>query len=141
MPYAKALKKAQCERVETTIRKRCLLCAGWHTSGDQSTADPPDDVRDEMAGEENPGPGRPETNWARDVQQTTSLMFFFQLFVLSLRGVHGNLPSAVRSTNGVMAEGGYKKSKKWHRVVVEAADCCSWRGCAGTRHRGAGYET
>ena len=28
MPYAKALKKAQCESVETTIRKRRLLFAG-----------------------------------------------------------------------------------------------------------------
>ena len=28
MSYTKALKKAQCESVETTIRKRCLLFAG-----------------------------------------------------------------------------------------------------------------
>ena len=35
MSYAKALKKAQCESVETTIRKRRLLFAGGRTTDDQ----------------------------------------------------------------------------------------------------------
>ena len=35
MSYAKAFKKAQCESVETTIRKRRLLFAGGRTADAQ----------------------------------------------------------------------------------------------------------
>ena len=64
MSYAKTLEKAQCESVETTIRKGRLLFArgvqrmtnAWLTRRVMFGT---------MAGEENPGPGRPENNWAQ----------------------------------------------------------------------------
>ena len=62
MSYAKALKKAQCESVETTIRKRRLLFAGvQRTTNERLTHRV---MFGTMAGGENPGPGRPEKNWA-----------------------------------------------------------------------------
>ena len=61
--YAKALKKAQCESVETTNRKRCLLFAGavQRTRNERLTRWV---MFGTIAGGENPGPGRPEKNWA-----------------------------------------------------------------------------
>ena len=59
MSYAKALKKAQRESVETTIRKQCLLFAG----GVQRTNNELLIHRvmfGTIDGGENPGPGRPE---------------------------------------------------------------------------------
>ena len=64
MSYVKALKKAQYENVETTIHKRRLLFAG----GVQRTHNQRLTRRvmfGTMAGGENPGPGRPENNWAK----------------------------------------------------------------------------
>ena len=58
MSYAKAPKKAQYERVKTTICKRRLLFAG----GLQRTTRRV--MFGTMAGGENPRPGRPENNWA-----------------------------------------------------------------------------
>ena len=54
--YAKALKKAQCESVETTIRKRRLLFAGavQRTHNERLTRRV---MFGTMAGGENPGPG------------------------------------------------------------------------------------
>ena len=62
--YAKAFKKAQCESVEATIRKRRLLFAGavHRTHNDRPTRRV---MFGTMAGGENPGPGRPEKNWAQ----------------------------------------------------------------------------
>ena len=59
--YAKALKKAQCESVKTTIRKRSLLFAGAvrRTHNELLTRRV---MFGTMAGGENPGPGRPEKN-------------------------------------------------------------------------------
>ena len=64
MSYAKILKKAQCESVETTIRKRRLLFAGavQRTNNEQLTRRV---MFGTTAGGENPGPGRPEKNWAQ----------------------------------------------------------------------------
>ena len=61
MSYAKALKKAQCESVETTICKRHLLFAGaiQRTTNERL---PHRVMFGTMAGGENPGPGRPEKN-------------------------------------------------------------------------------
>ena len=64
--YAKALKKAQCEIVLTTIRNRGFLFAGavQRTHNERLTLT----CRvmfGTMAGWENPGPGRPEKNWAQ----------------------------------------------------------------------------
>ena len=64
MSCAKALKKAQCESVETIIRKRRLLFAGavqW-TNIERPTRR---GMVGTMAGEENPGPGRSEKNLAQ----------------------------------------------------------------------------
>ena len=59
MSYAKALKKAQCESVETTIRKRRLLFAGAEprTTNERLTHRV---MSGTLAGGESPGPGRPE---------------------------------------------------------------------------------
>ena len=64
MSYAKALKKAQCESVETTIRKRRLLFAGavQRTRNGRLTRRV---MFGTMAGGDNPGPGRPAKNWAQ----------------------------------------------------------------------------
>ena len=64
MSHAKALKKAQCESVETTIRKRRLLFAGavQRTHNERLTRRV---MFETMAGGENSGPGRPEKNWAQ----------------------------------------------------------------------------
>ena len=64
MSNAKARKKAQCESVETTIRKRRLLFTGavQRTQNDGLTRRV---MFGTMAGGENPGPGRPEKNWAQ----------------------------------------------------------------------------
>ena len=61
MSYAKALKKAQCESVETTIRKRRLLFADavQRTTNERLTHRV---MFGTLAGGENPGPGRPEKN-------------------------------------------------------------------------------
>ena len=47
MSYAKALKKAQCERVETTIRKRRLLFAGAVQRTHNERLNPSGDVWDD----------------------------------------------------------------------------------------------
>ena len=64
MSYGKALKKAQCESFETTTRKRRLLFAGavQRTHSERLNCRV---MFGTMAGGENPGPGRPEKNWAQ----------------------------------------------------------------------------
>ena len=63
MSYAKALKKAQCESVETIIRKRRLFAgAAQRTTNERLTHRV---MFGTVAGGENPGPGRPEKNWAQ----------------------------------------------------------------------------
>ena len=61
LSYAKALKKEQCESVETTICKRRLLFSGavQRTHNEQLTRR---NMFGTMAGGENPRPGRPEKN-------------------------------------------------------------------------------
>ena len=63
MSYAEALKKAQCESVEATIRKRRLPFAEavQRTSNERLTRRV---MFGTMAGGVNPGRGRPEKNWA-----------------------------------------------------------------------------
>ena len=63
MSYAET-QKAQCDSVETTIRKRRLLLAGavqW-TNNERLTRRL---TFGTTAGGENTGPGRPEKNWAQ----------------------------------------------------------------------------
>ena len=64
MSDTKALKKAQCRSVETTIRKRRLLFAGavQRTNNERLTRQV---MFETTAGGENPEPGRPEKNWAQ----------------------------------------------------------------------------
>ena len=64
MSYAKALKKAQCESVETTIRNRRLLFAGavLRTHNERLTRRV---MFGTMAGGVDRGPGRPDKNWAQ----------------------------------------------------------------------------
>ena len=117
MSYAKALKKAQCESVEITIRKRRLLFAGavQRTNNERLTRRV---MFGTMAGGENPGPGRPEKNWAQCLVDDLRV---FQATegstessepprdarkIASHRGIHGKFPSGVRSRDGVMADGG-----------------------------------
>ena len=59
MSYAKALKKAKCESVETTIHKRRLFFSGavQRTTNERLTHRV---MFGTLAGGENPGPGRPE---------------------------------------------------------------------------------
>ena len=61
MSYAKALKKARCERVKTTIRRRRLLFARavQRTINERLTHRV---MFGTLAGGENSGPGRPEKN-------------------------------------------------------------------------------
>ena len=61
MSYAKTLKKAQCDSVEATIRKRRLLYARTvqRMHNERLTRRV---MFGTMAGGENPGPGRPEKN-------------------------------------------------------------------------------
>ena len=62
--YTKALKKAQRESVETTIRRRRLLFAGavQRAHNERLTRRV---MYGTMAGGETPGPSRPENNWAQ----------------------------------------------------------------------------
>ena len=64
MSYAKALKKEQCESAKPTIPKRRLRFAGrvQRTTNERLTRRV---MFGTMAGGENPGPGRPENNWAQ----------------------------------------------------------------------------
>ena len=72
MSYAKVLKKAHCESVETTIRKRRLLFARavQRTNNERLTRRV---MFGTMAGEENPGPDRPEKNWAQCLVEDLSV--------------------------------------------------------------------
>ena len=112
MSYAKALTKARCESVETTIRTRRSPFAGAveRTTNERLTRRV---MFETMVGGENPELGRPEKTGpvsSRRPQDSSSH-----------RGVHGKL----RSRDGVLTEGGQesKKSGKWKRGVVEEADC------------------
>ena len=64
MSYAKALKKAQCESVETTIRKRRFLSAGAVQRMTNERL-PHRVMFGTLAGGDRPGPGLPKNNWAQ----------------------------------------------------------------------------
>ena len=98
MSYAKALKKAQCESVETTICKRRLLFAGGvqRMHNERVTRRV---IFGTMAGGDNPGPGRPQKNWAQCPSRRPQ-------GVSSHRGIHGKRPLGVWCRNGAMAHGG-----------------------------------
>ena len=114
MSYAKALKKARCERVETTIRRRRLLFAGavQRTHDERLTRRV---MFGTMVGGENPGPGRREKSWAR------SLVDDLRVF----RATKGSTESVplVFGVETVLWPSAAKKGEKWYRGVVEVAEC------------------
>ena len=114
MSYAKALKKAQRESVETTIRTRRLLFAGavQRAHNERLTRRV---TFGTMAGGENPGPGRPEKNWAQ------CLVDDLRVF----RATEGSTESVplVFGVETVLWPTAAKKGGKWYWGVVEAAEC------------------
>ena len=66
LSYSKALKKTQCESVETTVRKRRLLFAGAVAIKHDGRL-PRRVMFGALSGGGNPGPGRPEKNWLQCV--------------------------------------------------------------------------
>ena len=114
MAYAKALKKAQRESAETTIRKRRLLFAGavQRTHNERLTRRV---MFGTMAGGENPGPGRPEKNWAPCLVDERRVFRATVGFTESVPLVFG--VETVQQPTAAM------KGGKWYRGVVEAAEC------------------
>ena len=106
MSYAKALKNAQCESVETTIRKRRHLFAGalQRTHNERLTCRV---MFGTMAGVENPGPGRPEKNWAQCLVDDLRV----------LRATEGSTESVplVFGVETVLWPPAAKKDGKWYR--------------------------
>ena len=98
MSYAKALKKAKCESIQTTIRKRRLLFVGviQRAKPERLTRRV---ICGTMAGGENPGLSRPGKTWAR------CLVDDIAVFRVK-RGMAGNFPFVVRGRDGAMAHGG-----------------------------------
>ena len=83
-----------------------------------------------MAGGENPGSGRPENNWGQCLVDDNSGFS-------SHRGVHGNIPFAVRNRDVGISPRAAEKSGKWYRGVVEATDCfmARWHRNEAQRNR------
>ena len=113
MSYAKALKKAQCESVETTIRKRRLLFAGGvqRTTNERLTRRV---MFGTIAGGTNPGPGRPEKNWAQCLADDLRVF----------RATEGSTESSplLFGAETVLWPRVAKKRGVWYRGVGEAAD-------------------
>ena len=128
MSYAKALKKAQCESVQTTIRKRRLLFAGavQRMNNERPTRRV---MFGTMADGENPGPGRPEKNWAQCLVDDLRVS-------RATEGSTENSP-VVFGVETVLWHTAAKKGGRWYRGVVESVECfmagwhrdeaeCSW---------------
>ena len=114
MPCAKAIKKAQWERVQMTIRKRRLFFAG----AVQRTNNARLNLRvmfGTMAGGENPGPGRLEKKWAQCLVGNLTVF----------RATEGSTESfpLVFGVETVLWPTAAKKGGKWYRGVVEATEC------------------
>ena len=105
--------KAQCESVETTIRKRRLMFAGavQRTHNERLTRRV---MFGTMACGENPGPGRPEKIWAQCL--TDDLRVF--------RATEGSTESVplVFEVKTVPWPTAANKVGKWYRGVIEAAN-------------------
>ena len=114
LSYAKALKKAQCESVETTIRKRPLLFVGavQRTTNERLIHRV---MFGAMAGGVNPGRGRPEKNWAQCLADDISVVFE------ATKGSTNSSP-LLFGEEAVLWPRAAKKSGKWHRGIVDAAD-------------------
>ena len=114
MSNAKALKTAKCESVKTTIRKRRPLFAGavHRTTNERPTRRV---TFGAITGGENPRPGRPENNWAQCLADDLRV---FE----AIEGSTENSPLLFR-VETVLRPRATKKSRKWYRGVVEAAEC------------------
>ena len=114
MSYAKALKKTQCEIIKTTIRKRRLLFAGavQRTNNERLTRQV---TFGKMGGGENPGPGRPEKNWAQ------CLVDGLRVF-RATEGLTKSIP-LMFGVETVLWPTAASKGGKWYRGVVEAKEC------------------
>ena len=114
MSYAKALKKAQCESVETTSKRRLLFAGGvQRTHHERPTRRV---MFGTMAGGENPGPGRPEKKRA---QYLVDNLRVFR----ATEGCTESSPSSVFGVETLLWPTAAKKGGKWYRGVVEAAEC------------------
>ena len=113
MSYAEALKKAQRESVETTIRKRRLLFAGAveRTTNERLTHRV---MFGAMAGGVKPGRGRPEQNWAQ------CLVNDIRVFKATEGSTDSSL--ALFGVATVLWPRAAKKSGNWNRGIVDAAD-------------------
>ena len=148
MSYAKALQKAQCESVHTTIRKRRLLFAGV-----VQRAKPERLTRRAMFGTmdggENPGPGRPGKTWARclvdDIAVFRARKGSTELSPLLFGVETVQWPTASKRAGKlfrgvVKAEDGFRA--RWHRAEVEKswlrhANEVTEKGEKGKREEGA----
>ena len=134
MSYAKALKKAQCESVETTIRKRRLLFAGG-----VRRAKPERLTRrvmfGTMAGGKNPGPARPEKTWARCLVDDIAVF-------RAKEGSTKNSPWSFE-VNTVLWPTAAKQTGKWCRGIMKAADgfTARWHTAARWKIPGYGLQT
>ena len=111
MSYAKAPKEAQCESVETTTRKRRLLFAGavQRTTNDRLIHRV---MFRTMSGGENPGPGRPEKNWAQCVADDIRVF----------KDIEGSTdsPPLLFRVETVLWRRAAEKNENWYREVVDA---------------------
>ena len=126
MSYAKALKKAQCENVETTIPKRRLLFAGV----EQRTHDERLTRRGMFGatvGGENPAPGRQEKNWAQCLEDNLRVFRTTEVSTESVPSVFG--------VEAVLWPTAAKKGRKWYRGVVGAAECFMVTWCRNEAER------
>ena len=130
MSYAKALSKAQCESVETTIRKTASLLREGSTAAEHERLTRRV-MLGTMAGGKNPGPGRPEKNWAQ------CLVDDLRVF-RATEGSTENLP--LFGVEIVLWPTAAKKGGKWCRGVIKRRTV-SWPGGTGTRQRVDGYAT
>ena len=106
MSYVEAPKKAQCEGVETTIRKQRFLFVG----AVQQTSNEPLTHRvmfGTQAGGVIPGRGRPEKNWAQ------CLVDDFWVFEATEGSTHSS--PLLFGVETVLWPTAAKKSGNWHR--------------------------
>ena len=109
MSYAKAFKKAHCESVETTIRNRRLLFAEalQRTNNERL---PRRVIFGTMAGGENPGQGRPETNWAHCLVDDLRVFRATEISTESVPLVYG--------VETMLWPTAPKKGGKWYRCLL-----------------------
>ena len=113
MSYAKALKKAQCESVETTSRKRRLLFAEavqWTTSERLTHRV----MFRTVAGGVNPGRDRPEKNWA--------LCLADEIRVFQATEESRDSSPLLFGVDTVLWPRAAKESGNWHPGVVDGAN-------------------